>query len=69
MYSSVCTNRAGRLYSGGGVLSAAWSERTKQSVCGTVTSTTEAPTDVRLTLIASQPCCIVDGSAANNNVV
>ena len=56
---------AGRLNSGGGVLSAAWSETAKQSGCGTATSTAEAPTDVCLTLTASQSCCIVGGSAAD----
>ena len=67
MYSSVRMNHAGRLYSGGrkcssgrrlngggGVLSAAWSEAAKQSGCGTVTSTAEAPTDVYIPLTANQ---------------
>ena len=57
MYSSECTLGArcvyngehwcgndGRWNSGGGVLYATWSEATRLSGCGTVTSTAEAPT-------------------------
>ena len=64
MYRSVGTNGAmclysggrrcsngGRLNSGGGVLTAAWSQTSQQSGCGTVRSTAEAPTDSCIKLI------------------
>ena len=49
------------------MLSAAWSEATRQSGCGTETSTTEAPTDVCHVLTASQSCCTVGGSAVDSS--
>ena len=82
MHSSDCTNKRGRLYSGGrqcssgdrlssagGILSAASSETARQSGCGTMTSTAEVPTDVCLILTASPSRCIVGGSAAGSNAV
>ena len=67
VYSSGCTNGARCLSSGGrqstngghvnsrgGVLSAVLSETAKQSSCGTLTSTAEAPTDAYRTRTARQ---------------
>ena len=55
--------------SGGGVLSAAWSEEIRLSDCGTVTSTAEAPTVVCHILTASQPCWILVGSAMDSSML
>ena len=49
------------------MLSAARSKATRQSSCGTVTSTAEAPTDVCLMLTASQSCCIAGASAVDSS--
>ena len=52
-----CSNE-GRWDSGGGVLSAPWSEATRLPACGTVMSTAEIPTSACHMLTASQSCRI-----------
>ena len=68
MYSGErqCSN-GGRWNNEGGVLSASWSEATRLSGCGTVTSTTEAPEGVCDILTVIQSCCIVGGSAVDSS--
>ena len=60
-------NNEGRWDSGGGVLSATWSEETRLLGCGTVTSTAEAPTGVIHILTPSQSYCIFVGSAVDSS--